>query len=64
MRARLVQAATLGWRARGPMVLAVYGPPTTGKSTLAAARHHVVRADRTVEEIVSEVTAGVDRRWS
>lgn len=46
------------------MVLAVRGPPTTGKSTLAAARHHVVRADRTVEEIVSEVTAGVDRRWS
>lgn len=46
------------------MVLAVRGPPTTGKSTLAAARQDVVRADRTVEEIASEVTAGVDRRWS
>lgn len=31
---------------------------------IPAARHHVVRADRAVEEIVSEVTAGVDRRWS
>ncbi|MGZ4268347.1 MAG: bifunctional aminoglycoside phosphotransferase/ATP-binding protein [Solirubrobacteraceae bacterium] len=36
-RARLVQAAQLGWRARGPQLLAVCGPPATGKSTLARA---------------------------
>jgi aminoglycoside phosphotransferase family enzyme/predicted kinase len=34
---RIAQATALGWRARGPMLLAVCGPPATGKSTLAAA---------------------------
>lgn len=34
---RIAQATVLGWRARGPMLLAVCGPPATGKSTLAAA---------------------------
>ncbi len=36
-RARLAQALALGWRARGPQLLAVCGPPATGKSTLARA---------------------------
>jgi aminoglycoside phosphotransferase family enzyme/predicted kinase len=35
--ARLEQAARLGWRARGPQLLALCGPPATGKSTLARA---------------------------
>jgi hypothetical protein len=34
---RIAQATALRWRARGPMLLAVCGPPATGKSTLAAA---------------------------
>jgi hypothetical protein len=34
---RLAQATRLGWRARGPLLLAVCGPPASGKSTLARA---------------------------
>ena len=34
---RLGLAERLAWRARGPLVLAVGGPPASGKSTLAAA---------------------------
>jgi uncharacterized protein len=34
-RERLAQALRLGWRARGPQLIAVCGPPATGKSTLA-----------------------------
>ena len=34
-RERLAQALRLGWRARGPKVIAVCGPPASGKSTLA-----------------------------
>jgi uncharacterized protein len=33
-------AERLTWRARGPLVLAVSGPPASGKSTLAAALSH------------------------
>jgi aminoglycoside phosphotransferase family enzyme/predicted kinase len=33
-------AERLTWRARGPLVLAVNGPPASGKSTLAAALSH------------------------
>ena len=36
-RERLDQALRLGWRARGPQVIAVCGPPASGKSTLARA---------------------------
>ncbi len=32
---RLDQALRLGWRARGPQLLAICGPPASGKSTLA-----------------------------
>jgi predicted kinase len=35
--ALLTLAERLAWRARGPLVLAVSGPPASGKSTLAAA---------------------------
>jgi uncharacterized protein len=34
-RARLEQAVGLGWRARGPQLIATCGPPASGKSTLA-----------------------------
>jgi hypothetical protein len=34
---RFAQATTLGWRARGPLLLAVCGPPASGKSMLARA---------------------------
>jgi aminoglycoside phosphotransferase family enzyme/predicted kinase len=34
-RERLEQAVRLGWRARGPQLIAVCGPPASGKSTLA-----------------------------
>jgi aminoglycoside phosphotransferase family enzyme/predicted kinase len=34
---RLDQALRLGWRARGPQLIAVCGPPASGKSTLARA---------------------------
>ncbi|HEX6745163.1 MAG TPA: AAA family ATPase [Solirubrobacteraceae bacterium] len=34
-RERLDQALRLGWRARGPQLIAVWGPPASGKSTLA-----------------------------
>jgi aminoglycoside phosphotransferase family enzyme/predicted kinase len=34
-RERLEQAIRLGWRARGPQLIAVCGPPASGKSTLA-----------------------------
>jgi uncharacterized protein len=33
---RIAQAVALGWRARGPLLVVVCGPPATGKSTLAA----------------------------
>jgi aminoglycoside phosphotransferase family enzyme/predicted kinase len=33
--ARLEQAARLGWRARGPQLIAACGPPASGKTTLA-----------------------------
>jgi uncharacterized protein len=36
-RERLDQALALGWRARGPQLIAVCGPPAGGKSTLARA---------------------------
>ena len=36
-RERLDQALRLGWRARGPQVIAVCGPPASGKTTLARA---------------------------
>jgi aminoglycoside phosphotransferase family enzyme/predicted kinase len=36
-RERLDRATALAWRARGPLVLAVCGPPASGKTTLARA---------------------------
>ena len=35
---RIAQATALGWRARGPMLLAVCGPPATGKMLARGAR--------------------------
>ena len=34
-RERIEQAVRLGWQARGPRLIAVCGPPASGKSTLA-----------------------------
>ena len=34
-RERIEQAVRLGWQARGPQLIAVCGPPASGKSTLA-----------------------------
>ncbi len=58
-RARLDQAMTLGWRARGPQLLAVCGPPATGKSTLARALCAQGDLARVASDVVRKRHAGL-----
>jgi aminoglycoside phosphotransferase family enzyme/predicted kinase len=58
-RARLDQALTLSWRARGGQLLAACGPPATGKSTLAHALCAQGDMARVSSDVVRKARAGL-----
>jgi aminoglycoside phosphotransferase family enzyme/predicted kinase len=58
---RLAQATRLGWRARGPLLLVVCGPPATGKSTLASALCEQSGMARVSSDVVRKARLGLDR---
>lgn len=58
-RGRLAQAVGLAWRARGAQLLAVCGPPATGKSTLAHAICEESDMVRVSSDRIRKARAGV-----
>jgi aminoglycoside phosphotransferase family enzyme/predicted kinase len=60
-RRRLAQATELGWRARGPLLLVVCGPPATGKSTLASALCDQSCMTHVSSDVVRKARIGLDR---
>jgi aminoglycoside phosphotransferase family enzyme/predicted kinase len=60
-RERLAQATMLGWRARGPLLLVVCGPPATGKSALASALCEQSGMAHVSSDVVRKARLGLDR---
>lgn len=56
---RLQQAVELGWRARGPQLIAVCGAPASGKSTLARELCAQSGMDHISSDVVRKALAGL-----